>query len=150
MPHPKKQINVNDMQNMDWLKNVDNLQFPSSLDTTVLQPQKIQNLPQEKPKERMLVTEVKNGLRLQELKEMIAKNPHVVVEFESLIIEKVIGSGSAGEVYLGKYQDRVIAIKKVKTLENPNALKEFERELVTFIKMKEHANLVSLIGLSRS
>jgi hypothetical protein len=34
----------------------------------------------------------------------------------------VIGSGSAGEVYLGKYLNEVVAIKKVKT-ENPNALK---------------------------
>lgn len=62
----------------------------------------------------------------------------------------MIGSGSAGEVYVGKYNNETLAIKKVKTKENPNALKEFERELVTYIKIKRHPYLVSLVGLSRS
>ena len=41
-----------------------------------------------------------------------------------------------------------MAIKKVKIKENPNALKEFERELVTYIKIKGNRNLLSLTGLS--
>lgn len=62
----------------------------------------------------------------------------------------MIGSGSAGEVYLGKYENESVAIKKVKTRENPNALKEFERELLTYIKIKRNPYLVSLVGLSKS
>lgn len=42
-----------------------------------------------------------------------------------------------------------MAIKKVKTVSNPNALKEFEREVVTYIKIKAHPCLVSLVGLTK-
>ena len=79
---------------------------------------------------------------------MLKKNEAFVIDFKELIFEKVIGSGSAGDVYLGSYKGEQIAIKKVKAKENPNALKEFERELVTYIKIKKNPYLVSLIGLS--
>ena len=88
------------------------------------------------------------GLKLKELKDLLGKNPKLVIDFKELVFEKVIGSGSAGDVYLGKYKGQKIAIKKVKVKENPNALKEFERELVTYIKIKKNPYLVSLIGLS--
>lgn len=58
---------------------------------------------------------------------MIARNQEVIIDFSKLKLDKVIGSGSAGEVFLGKYQEQVLAIKKVKTKQNPNALKEFQR-----------------------
>jgi predicted Ser/Thr protein kinase len=43
----------------------------------------------------------------------------------NVLFERVIGSGSAGEVYIGRYEGNVVAIKKVKTASNPGALKEF-------------------------
>ena len=73
----------------------------------------------------------------------------MIIEFGKLKLDKVIGSGSAGEVYFGNYKEESLAIKKVKTKENPNALKEFERELLTYIKIKRNPYLVSLVGLSK-
>lgn len=35
----------------------------------------------------------------------------------------MIGSGSAGEVFIGQFKKKVIAIKKVKLASNSNALK---------------------------
>ena len=52
-------------------------------------------------------------------------------------------------MYIGKYKEKIVAIKKVKTSTNPNALKEFEREVLTYIKIKSHPNLVSMIGLTK-
>lgn len=97
-----------------------------------------------------LLNTILSGLKLKELKQMILNNQEIIIEFSKLKLQKIIGSGSAGEVYLGKYNNEVLAIKKVKTKENPNALKEFERQLVTYIKIKRNPYLVSLVGLSKS
>lgn len=83
------------------------------------------------------------------MKEIITNNQEIIIDFKKLKLEKVIGSGSAGEVYFGRYANESLAIKKVKT-ENPNALKEFERELLTYIKIKRNPYLVSLVGLSKA
>ena len=79
---------------------------------------------------------------------MLDENRDLLVDFSELKFEKEIGSGGAGQVYLGTYRNDKIAIKRVKTKENKNALKEFERELVTLIKMKNKKNLVNLVGLT--
>lgn len=65
------------------------------------------------------------GLKLHELIETISKNKKVIVDPNQVLFQKVIGSGSAGDVYIGKYKENVVAIKKVKLASNPNALKEF-------------------------
>ena len=63
---------------------------------------------------------------------------------------KVIGCGSTGEVYKGRYNDQVVAVKKIKVKShNNNTFKEFERELTTLIRIKKHQNLVSLIAISK-
>ena len=46
---------------------------------------------------------------------MIIDNQDVIIGFEKLKLEKVIGSGSAGEVYFGSFNGEPLAIKKVKT-----------------------------------
>jgi serine/threonine protein kinase len=72
------------------------------------------------------------------------------VAWESIRLEKVIGCGSAGEVYVGTYNNKQAAIKKVKSLQqNPSAFKEFEREVVTLIRIGQHHNLVSLLGITK-
>ena len=80
---------------------------------------------------------------------LLGKNKKFIVNPNQVLFQKVIGSGSAGQVYIGKYQETIVAIKKVKTVSNPNALKEFEREVVTYIKIKAHPCLVSLVGLTK-
>ena len=72
-----------------------------------------------------------------------------VLNPNKILFEKVIGSGSAGEVYIGKYLQSTVAIKKVKIASNPTALKEFEREVLTYLKIGQHPYLVSLIGLTK-
>jgi hypothetical protein len=64
-------------------------------------------------------------LKLQELIETLSKNKKIVIDPNQILFQKVIGSGSAGDVYIGKYKENVVAIKKVKIASNPNALKEF-------------------------
>ena len=44
------------------------------------------------------------GLKLKELKDLLEKNQKLVIDFKELVFEKVIGSGSAGDVFLGKYK----------------------------------------------
>ena len=57
------------------------------------------------------------------MKDVIVESQNIIISFDQLKLDKVIGSGSAGEVYIGKHNNEVLAIKKVKTKENPNALK---------------------------
>jgi len=44
------------------------------------------------------------GLKLHELIAMLKKNMKVIVDPNLVLFQKVIGSGSAGDVYIGKYQ----------------------------------------------
>ena len=66
-------------------------------------------------------------LQLKDLKTLLQKNRNLIISYEDLTFIKEIGSGSAGQVYLGTYKNEQIAIKKVKASENPTAMKEFER-----------------------
>ena len=104
------------------------------------------NIAQQKINEKY--EKIKKELKLKELKALLEENKELLIDFEELKFEKEIGSGGAGQVYLGTYKNEKIAIKRVKTKENKNALKEFERELVTLIKMKNKKNLVNLVGLT--
>lgn len=36
---------------------------------------------------------------------MIMNNQEIIIDFKKLTLDKVIGSGSAGEVYIGKYNN---------------------------------------------
>ena len=76
-----------------------------------------QSSPQKaKPKiDSELLQNILSGLRLKELKDIIMENQDVIISFDKLKLDKVIGSGSAGEVYLGKHNNETLAIKKVKT-----------------------------------
>lgn len=77
------------------------------------------------PKQNILLQKILGGLKLKQLKDLLRKNEQYVLDFADLKIQKEIGSGSAGEVYLGAYKELIVAIKKVKAKENPNALKQF-------------------------
>lgn len=73
-----------------------------------------------------------------------------MIDFKSLKLNKVIGCGNAGEVYEGIFNNKTVAIKKIKSKQqNPNAHKEFEREITTLIMIGNHLRLNSLIGLSK-
>lgn len=51
---------------------------------------------------------------------------------------------------MGSYNGKQAAIKKVKSIEqNPSAFKEFEREVVTLIRIGQHPSLVSLLGITK-
>ena len=63
------------------------------------------------------------GLKLNELIQALEKNKKMIVEPTQVLFSKVIGSGSEGEVYIGRYKEETVAVKKVKTTTNPNALK---------------------------
>jgi|JI10StandDraft_1071094.scaffolds.fasta_scaffold2860588_1 hypothetical protein len=65
-------------------------------------PQKSIPKPQIDPS---LLNDILSGLKLKELKEMILNNQQIIIDFTKLKLEKVIGSGSAGEVYVGKYNN---------------------------------------------
>ena len=49
-----------------------------------------------------------------QLKDLLKKNPKLIISYSQLTFENVIGSGSAGDVYLGRYKNEKVAIKKVK------------------------------------
>jgi|JI6StandDraft_1071083.scaffolds.fasta_scaffold15841_6 serine/threonine protein kinase len=89
------------------------------------------------------------SLKNEDLKKLILTSS-IVVLWQSVKLDKVIGCGSAGEVYLGSYNSKQAAVKKVKSLQqNPSAFKEFEREVVTLIRIGQHPNLVSLLGITK-
>lgn len=52
----------------------------------------------------MVYDDICRGLRLHELIEVLGKNKKVIVDPNQVLFQKVIGSGSAGEVYIGKYK----------------------------------------------
>lgn len=88
-------------------------------------------------------------LKNEDLRKLITES-NIVVLWSSITLDRVIGCGSAGEVYLGNFNGRPAAIKKVKSLQqNPSAFKEFEREVVTLIRIGRHPHLVSLLGITK-
>lgn len=54
------------------------------------------------------------------LLEVLLKNKIPVIDKDKISKEKVIGEGSFGKVYKGKYGEREVAIKKIKLIQLPN------------------------------
>jgi serine/threonine protein kinase len=63
-----------------------------------------------------------------------------------LDIEVLVGQGASASVYRGRYRDRVVAVKMMKTnLSKTGFIKEFNREVHTLSHL-HHPNLVSFVG----
>lgn len=58
-----------------------------------LKPSPKKNSPSVDP---ALLENILSGLRLKELKDVIVENQNVIIAFDKLKLDKVIGSGSAG------------------------------------------------------
>ena len=57
------------------------------------------------------------------MKELVRK-ANIIIEFNAIKLNKVIGCGNAGEVYEGTLNNKTVAIKKIKSKQqNPNAHK---------------------------
>lgn len=74
-----------------------------------------------------------------------------IVDFSEIYIGSKIGSGNSCEVYKGRFKGKEedVAIKVIK-LDNSDEihLREFQREIKALIKLKNHINLLQLIGIS--
>ena len=72
-----------------------------------------------------------------------------IVDFNELIFEKLIASGSTCHVYKGLYKNLTVAIKKLikpEDSEKIKFLKEFKRELSLLVSLPSHSSILTLIG----
>lgn len=81
-----------------------------------------------------LVVRVDRGLTMKQL-------PMWAIKFEELQIEKLIGRGSFGDVYLGLFRGQKVAVKKLSGIASESALKDFVDELILMSEMR-HPNIV--------
>lgn len=76
----------------------------------------------------------------------VEKNQNYLIDFSQLEInkEKLLGTGSFGEVYEATYFKLPVAVKHLKTGHNPKALEDFQNEMQTLmyvnIKNKDKLN----------
>lgn len=83
------------------------------------------------------------------MKEFARSIEEWVLEYNELLMDTLIATGSTCQVYKGLYRNMTVAIKKLLTQENENKikfLKEFKRELSLLISLPNHSNLLSLVG----
>lgn len=72
----------------------------------------------------------------------------VVVDFKDVVRERKIGSGGFGEVFVGKVNDQVVAIKRVLDLDQKK-VRTFLREINTMAHLS-HPNILRLVGIAVS
>jgi hypothetical protein len=71
------------------------------------------------------------------------------VDYESLIFESQIGTGTFGEVWKGQWRCSNVAIKKLKDRNfTESQLNEFKLEIAIMISIRPHANIIQLLGAS--
>eukprot|EP01114_Cavostelium_apophysatum_P024542 TRINITY_DN963_c0_g1_i4.p1 TRINITY_DN963_c0_g1~~TRINITY_DN963_c0_g1_i4.p1 ORF type:complete len:1192 (-),score=342.98 TRINITY_DN963_c0_g1_i4:33-3269(-) len=70
-----------------------------------------------------------------------------MINYDELTLDKEIGSGNFGRVYLGTWRGTEVAVKKLIS-ENisEKALKEFQHELSLMKNLRPHRNVISLFG----
>jgi hypothetical protein len=79
---------------------------------------------------------------------MAGSVPHSVantkITSSQIKLDKEIGSGNYGKVYIAKFNNAKVAVKYYHQIE---ALQDFQHEANLFCKMKPHQNIVQLIGI---
>jgi serine/threonine protein kinase len=67
------------------------------------------------------------------------------IAFNELAIERVIGEGSYGKVYLGKWNDAPVALKFCEKKSNET---DFVSEIKVLLELPPHPNIVQMFGIS--
>ncbi|EFC41897.1 predicted protein [Naegleria gruberi] len=73
----------------------------------------------------------------------------LIIPIEEISIEKKIGEGSNGVVYLGKWKGKQVAIKALKSDTTGDEVGEFERE-AAILNSLSHPNIVKFYGISKT
>jgi hypothetical protein len=74
-----------------------------------------------------------------------ATTKHFLISFNELTLEREIGEGSYGKVYLGKWNNIPVALKFCK---NKGRIEEFMNEVKLLIEVPPHPNIVQMLGIS--
>lgn len=72
-----------------------------------------------------------------------------IVNFNDIVFENLLASGSTCNVYRGYYRNLCVAIKKLTKPDNEGKikfLKEFKREISLLVSLPNHPSLLTLIG----
>jgi serine/threonine protein kinase len=93
-----------------------------------------------------------NSLTLEKflIKEFSSSINEWIIDYDQLILNDLIASGSTCQVYKGRYKNNNVAIKKIIGIENSSKmkfLKEFKREISLLISVPGHSNLMNFLGI---
>ena len=70
------------------------------------------------------------------------------VDDQEIVIQKRIGQGGYGDVYLAEYRDILVAVKYLRLTDEQGIIKEFENE-IKFMQTVRHPNIVLFLGAGR-
>ncbi|KAL7748406.1 hypothetical protein RI367_006098 [Sorochytrium milnesiophthora] len=73
----------------------------------------------------------------------------IQLQFEDIVLGRVLGQGLFGKVYLADYLGTEVAVKEVFRLQDVDYEKYFERE-VTVLREARHPNAVQFMGISQN
>jgi predicted Ser/Thr protein kinase len=68
-----------------------------------------------------------------------------VIRFNDIFVEKEVGEGSYGKVYVGKWNGAHVALKFCK---NKGQIEEFTNEMKLMIELPPHPNVIQVFGIS--
>jgi len=69
------------------------------------------------------------------------------IQFSEIALEQELGKGSSGIVYLAKWRNQRVAVKKVMSDLTPDQLKAFTAECEVMSCLRPHKNVVQLLGM---
>jgi hypothetical protein len=69
------------------------------------------------------------------------------VNYDELIIEKEIGSGNFGVVYVGRWRDAEVAIKRLNSQLSEKELEDFRSEAKLMAALRPHPNVLQFLGI---